>query len=368
MFVNTLIRWVRPRLTLTQLPTKYAVLVIVFVAFTVHTVGYYASEKPYRPELTWDDALWVTYISFTTIGYGDLYATTRWGRLVTVATTLIGIGGLAVIAGEVINFFATRSERRRRGMLELSHLRDHVLVINWPGEGAVRAAIEKLRVNPDMRRTPIVVISNDISELPPDLGGDVYFVKGSPSDLSTLVKANAASARSALILARHPGEGETDTLTAAAIAQIKGLNPSVTIIAEIVDLLHRPLFVTAGCDSIVPTAQTGHNLLSLETANRGVAAFVEEMTDPAKGSSLMSEATTLSGYSFTDVAVALRRLPERIILLGIVRDGTYLVNPGQDCAIQPGDDLVLLAAKYNDWTTIEAKARPMLEGGSASET
>ena len=368
MVMQTLIRWVRTRATLTQLPARYAVLIVVFVAFAFHATAYYVNEKPLQPELTWEDALWVTYISFTTIGYGDLYATTPWSRLVTVATTLVGIGGLAVIAGEVIDFFATRGERRRRGMLELSHLHDHVLVINWPGEAAVRAAVEKVRSDPNMRRATIVIVSNDIDELPPDMAGDVYFSKGSPSDLSTLIKANAASAQSALILARQPGEGETDTLTAAAIAQVKSLNPKATTIAEIVDLRHHPLFITAGCDSIVPTAQIGHNLLSLETGNRGVASFIEEMTDPTKGSSLTSEPTTLGGYDFRDAAVALRRMPERIILLGIVRDKTSLVNPAQGCTIEPGDNLIFLAADFDSWAAIEGKVRAMLDRAPAQET
>jgi Trk K+ transport system NAD-binding subunit len=82
----------------------------------------------------------------------------------------------------------------------------------------------------------------------------------------------------------------------------------------------------------------------------------------------MSEPTTLGGYDFRDVAVALRRMPERIILLGIVRDKTSLVNPAQGCTIELGDDLIFLAADFDNWAAIEGKVRETLDHAPASAT
>lgn len=51
-----------------------------------------------------ENALWWTYCTLSTIGYGDLYPITTGGRLFTVLTSLGGIGMFSILTGLVVNY------------------------------------------------------------------------------------------------------------------------------------------------------------------------------------------------------------------------------------------------------------------------
>ncbi|MEG0176927.1 potassium channel family protein [Anaerorhabdus sp.] len=59
-----------------------------------------------EPTITnYGDAMWFTFVSFTTIGYGELLATTLLSRIVTVFVALYGIIVVALIPGVLVSYF-----------------------------------------------------------------------------------------------------------------------------------------------------------------------------------------------------------------------------------------------------------------------
>lgn len=57
-----------------------------------------------------ENALWWTYCTLSTIGYGDLYPITTGGRLFTVLTSLGGIGMFSILTGLVVNYIITKAK------------------------------------------------------------------------------------------------------------------------------------------------------------------------------------------------------------------------------------------------------------------
>ena len=55
--------------------------------------------------LTASDALWWSYVTVTTVGYGDRFPVTTYGRLVGVAMLTIGVGLFGVLTGFLANAF-----------------------------------------------------------------------------------------------------------------------------------------------------------------------------------------------------------------------------------------------------------------------
>jgi voltage-gated potassium channel Kch len=55
--------------------------------------------------LTASDALWWSYVTVTTVGYGDRFPVTNFGRLVGVAMLTIGVGLFGVLTGFLANAF-----------------------------------------------------------------------------------------------------------------------------------------------------------------------------------------------------------------------------------------------------------------------
>lgn len=75
------------------------------------------------------DGLWYLYVSFTTIGFGDLVAVTAAGRILTVLVSLYGILVVALLTGVVVGFYNELLKVRANTSLnqfveELEHLPD----------------------------------------------------------------------------------------------------------------------------------------------------------------------------------------------------------------------------------------------------
>ena len=60
----------------------------------------------FEPEIKniWD-GLWYCFISFTTIGFGDIVVVTTIGKIITIIVALYGIVLVALITGVLVNYY-----------------------------------------------------------------------------------------------------------------------------------------------------------------------------------------------------------------------------------------------------------------------
>jgi voltage-gated potassium channel len=53
------------------------------------------------------DAIWWAYVTITTVGYGDRYPVTNWGRIVGIFVMTAGVGLFGTLSGYLANMFLT---------------------------------------------------------------------------------------------------------------------------------------------------------------------------------------------------------------------------------------------------------------------
>jgi voltage-gated potassium channel len=74
------------------------------------------------------DAFWWAIVTLATVGYGDYYPVTIWGRVGAIALMTVGIGIFGVLASYLANLFLPtapdddRSEEQEEIMAELNAL------------------------------------------------------------------------------------------------------------------------------------------------------------------------------------------------------------------------------------------------------
>ncbi len=89
-----------------------ALLTVMFLVLCVLEFGSIAvlraeATSPDANITTASDAIWWTYVTITTVGYGDKYPTTNWGRIVGVFVMTAGVGLFGTLSGFLANKFLT---------------------------------------------------------------------------------------------------------------------------------------------------------------------------------------------------------------------------------------------------------------------
>jgi voltage-gated potassium channel Kch len=97
-----------------------AVYITVIVTFLVLlfgsiTVLWFELPDPDANITTSSDALWWTFVTITTVGYGDQFPVSEAGRVIAVITMIVGIGIFGVIAGSLASLLSAPQQNGVNG-------------------------------------------------------------------------------------------------------------------------------------------------------------------------------------------------------------------------------------------------------------
>ncbi|MBB6171551.1 voltage-gated potassium channel [Nocardiopsis mwathae] len=108
----------RLTVTLRRHVALYAVSVSSLVVF-VGALAILETERgvPGANITTFDEALWWTLVTITTVGYGDHFPVTTHGRMIAVGLFIGGISLLGVVTGTVASWFTEKVEDSQRAAL-----------------------------------------------------------------------------------------------------------------------------------------------------------------------------------------------------------------------------------------------------------
>ncbi|MDX1627428.1 MAG: NAD-binding protein [Fulvivirga sp.] len=84
--------------------------------------------------ITFDDALWYSIVTLTTVGYGDLHPVTHEGRLFGSIFLIFSLGFYGVLIGQITNIMNTIKENKRLGM-NGTNFTHHIVIIGWSDFG-----------------------------------------------------------------------------------------------------------------------------------------------------------------------------------------------------------------------------------------
>jgi voltage-gated potassium channel len=86
--------------------------IIVLAEFAAIYVLKAESANPDANITTGGDAVWWVFVTITTVGYGDKYPTTGWGRTLGVIVMFCGIALLGVLTSFLASFFVAQPKKK----------------------------------------------------------------------------------------------------------------------------------------------------------------------------------------------------------------------------------------------------------------
>ena len=63
-------------------------------------------------EMSFGDAIWWSFVTFTTVGYGDILLTTKVGRLVAIILMIFGIGFIGITTSTIAAYTVNKDIRK----------------------------------------------------------------------------------------------------------------------------------------------------------------------------------------------------------------------------------------------------------------
>ncbi len=109
-----------------------SVVMISFVIVVFSSIAILNCEtSPESNIKTASDALWWSFVTITTVGYGDFYPTTTLGRIIAVVLMTAGVGLFGTFTAYVASFFLRQEEekenkREKKILLELKAIRQRL--------------------------------------------------------------------------------------------------------------------------------------------------------------------------------------------------------------------------------------------------
>lgn len=171
------------------------------------------------------DALWLTATTLTTVGYGDLSATTASGRLATTLLLyLAGITLLAQLASDYIDYRLKQKDYMIKGLWRWQ-MKDHVLIINSPQRDPAvyfQRLATQFRATTEFADTPILVLTDAFPDGLPDRLREMGVVHyhGESTDNDAIAAATPEHARAIIILAQDEHSRISDSVTLDVLLQI----------------------------------------------------------------------------------------------------------------------------------------------------
>ncbi|MBI3987906.1 MAG: potassium channel protein [Lentisphaerae bacterium] len=291
-----------------------------------------------RGRYSFVDCLYMTVITITTIGYGEIIdlSGNPVGRLYTIAVALCGIGVLTYVLSNVTAFMVegqfSESFRRKNMERKAGRLEQHYLVC---GLGANSIPI----VQELMKTRRACVIIGDQKQVLEDIRRqfpEAIVLEGDPTDDELLLTAGVRQATG--LFAATPD----DNLNLVIALTARRLNAALRIVAGCSQVRHVEKIMAAGADRVVSTAHIGGLRMASEMVRPAVVSFLDTMMRDQQASLRIEEiAFSLSGRPLSSLDI--QRFPNSL-LMAVRHASGWIFNPPPDYRLEPGSQLIVMTS------------------------
>jgi len=326
-------------------PAARALALLFFVLFAGSVVMYFAERRLNDNYATYPAAVWSTFVNW--ISFGQKEPVSAAGRINSTAMTLLGMGGISWLVGEIAAFLI-RQRLKETNMCKA--MKDHFVIINWNEFGP--AVIEKLQaMKKELGSTAsVVVVAPSATNTP----SDAVRLPTDPLSAALVEDSNMRLARSVIILSDaglDPSVADArNVLIVMNLARLlpKNADGHPHIAVEIHDAKTAPL-LSGGTlfVEVVSVQSVATDLIVQAAGTPGLTRIYEDLLTNGKNSSEIYSTpigTSWEGKTFADLCetcATLRNDNLNVLPLAVSRGGKMHVNPtsSEIGKLMPGDIL-----------------------------
>jgi len=304
-------------------------LALVVGATVVGTAGYILLDPGWMPI----DALYMTVITLTTVGFREVEPLTEAGRVWTMVLAVAGVGlifGSVGIVAEYLVVEATSGRREAKRMAdEVNKLSGHYILC---GYGRVGHTVARELVHSGLKVVVIDILPESLARARRE---GFLEVEGDATEEATLRAAGIERARGLITTI------DSDAHNVYVILSARALNPGLFVVARANAADSEGRLVQAGASRVVsPYTMAGHRLAELATRPR-VVDFIDAALSHGELAFSMEEVEVAAGDPLDGRTVGGLRETGLFVLAIVQGERSYEANPPASRMLKAGETLVV---------------------------
>ena len=299
---------------------------------------------------SFQDALWYSVVTLTTVGYGDIYPVTAIGRNIGYIFVLGSLGVLGLLISRITEVFVNIRETRKMGLLG-SNYKDHIVVIGW--DMFAQSVVDEL-IGAEKQVAIITDKKDHVDSIRERYNEtDVFVLVTDYSNYAVLEKANISQASTVFL------NFEDDTQKLVYSLNLKKQYGTVEHVVILNNSDLEDTFHAAGVTFTLSKDGIAAKIVASYIFEPDVARYSVDLLSSAVADGdydiqqyLVTDNNPYVNREYNNVFQTLKE-EHNIILIGISKfrqDGTrkLMKNPANTITVSPGDYLIMIMTGENE--------------------
>ncbi len=315
----------------------FTLMVFTSVMISVAAVLIYVAEANNEDSAidTMFEAFYWSFVTLSTVGYGDFVPVTDLGRTVAMIIIISGVAVISFTTSIVVSAFTEQLDgiKEQKMISDISKMSNFYLICGY----SEVASIVCKRLQKD--GLPFVIFDKDASHVSQALKAKMPAILADPSKQESYETYGIDLKEQVIsVLCLE----STDVQNIYTSLTIRSIHPDMRILSYLHEAKNRKKLSLAGVDQIVyPQELIG--VISNEFTGKPVAfeaihVLRSQSTDIIMDEILVNERILHNVKTVEELRIDTNRL----ILLGVYRKGSFTFNPDKQMALRTGDILVVI--------------------------
>lgn len=287
--------------------------------------------------LSWVDAVYMTIITVTTVGFTEVGPMDEHAKIFTVFLIIFSVFIFAFAISVVTEYILSRNSlqllKKKKVKNKISSLSNHVIICGY-GRNGMQAA-ERLTAY----KKPFVVIERD-KEVIEKYEDELLFVEGDANEDEVLLEAGVENAQ--YLISAMPD----DASNLFVVLSARQLNKGLFIISRASLVTSQKKLVLAGANKVIMPDKIGGDHMASLVVIPDLITFMDKLSVEGEHTTNLEE-VAIEEFEGEENCNSLRDLNLRqrtgCTIIGYIDPtGNYIINPEADLQLEPKSKVIVL--------------------------
>lgn len=311
----------------------YLALFLLVIVFAIGVFGFHSIAV-----MSWIDAIYMTVITITTVGFAEVVPLDENARLFTVCLIIISVFVFAYAISVITEYILSRNTLKniiqRKTLKKISRMENHIIICGFGRNG--RQASEKLNAHGE----EFVIIEKERSVIERYEDDRIYFVEGNASEDEVLQKAGIDQAK--CLITALPSDADNLFVVLSA----RQINKKLLIISRASQETSYKKLKLAGADNVIMPDKIGGEHMASLVVVPDLVEFIDNLSisgdNKTNVEEIKTEDLTPFGSEITLKELDLRRKTGCTVIGYKTPEGEYIINPEAELQLVKESKIIVL--------------------------